>query len=122
MYRRDVAPVLEKIEKALPSRSVPKLIDMLAPDSPFLASAKPGYYQEFLPATFTDTVYYLVTRDANRLVIQELSKRVATERETFEKYAADPQIKFRHIFTGSGGPPLNVEQVCKSLLETGKYP
>lgn len=121
MYRREVEPILAQIEKSLPSKSIPELIAMLAEDSPMLANAKPGSYATFLPPKTSDTLYYLVSRDGNRVVFKELERRVTTDRNAFEEFADDRERNLRSIFTGSAGVPMRIQSLCKTLLETGKY-
>lgn len=121
MYSRDVEPILARIDKSLSSRSVPELFAMLAEDRPLSDNAIQGSYTDFLPAAPSGTLYYLVCRDANRLVFKELSKRVALDRPAIQKYADHIQ-RNRSIFTGSGGPPLSIQWLCEDLLEKGKYP
>lgn len=121
MYRREVSPILAKIEKSLLSKSVKELFAMLAENNPILANATPGSYAEFLPAeTSNPFLYYYVCRDGNQLVVKELTKRVATNRNAFQEYKNDPNQKHRSVFTGSAGPPLSTYGICNDLLETGK--
>ncbi len=122
MYRHDVEPILARIEKTLSTKSVPQLFEMLAGIEAMLPDNKGGKYAAFIPADASWDVIYLVSRDGNRLIFKELSKRLPSERKVFEEHKRNRDIRYdRMIFTGSGGNSPSIRSLCATLLQTGNY-